>query len=73
MTPDEPNEPQVMNDKPMSAWEAAAAMGIDMRSIEKNLRLSLDERMLQRDCRLKLMLTLEGRVTKTASPPVKCS
>jgi hypothetical protein len=53
------NEPLVMNDKPMSAWEAAAAMGIDMSLVEYSLGLTPDERMFQHDCALRTVLMLE--------------
>lgn len=48
-----------MNDKPMSAWEAAAAMGIDMSLVEYSLGLTPDERMFQHDCALRTVLMLE--------------
>jgi hypothetical protein len=49
----------MMNDKPMSAWEAAAAMGIDMSLIEYSLGLTADQRMFQHDCALRTVLMLE--------------
>jgi hypothetical protein len=59
MTGENPDEPLTLNDKPMSAWEAAAAMGIDMSLIEYSLGLSTDERMFQHDCALRTVLMLE--------------
>jgi hypothetical protein len=71
MTPQ--NEPQMLNDKPLSAWEAAAVMGIDMSTIEQNLRLSPDERMHQHDCRLTLVLLLERILSSAHQQSVKSS
>lgn len=59
MTPEEQNEPLVLNDKPMSAWEAAAAMGIDMSLIEYSLSLTPEQRMFQHDSALRTVLMLE--------------
>ena len=59
MTPENPNEPMAMNDRPMSAWAAAAALGIDMSLIEYSLSLTLDERMFQHDCALRTVLMME--------------
>ena len=59
MTPENSNEPMEMNDKPMSAWNAAAAMGIDMSLIEYSLSLTPDERMFQHDCALRTVLMME--------------
>ena len=59
MAPENQNESQVMNDKPMSAWEEAAAMGIDMSLIEYNLSLTPDQRAYQHDCALRTILMLE--------------
>ena len=59
MAPENQDEPLAMNDKPMSAWEAAAAMGIDMSLIDYNLSLTPDQRAYQHDCALRLMLMCE--------------
>ena len=59
MTLENPNEPMTMNDKPMSAWAAAAALGIDMSLIEYSLSLTPDERMFQHDCALRTVLMME--------------
>lgn len=59
MTPENQNEPLALNDKPMGAWEAAAAMGIDMSLIEYSLSLTPDERMFQHDCALRTVLMME--------------
>jgi hypothetical protein len=63
MTPEEQNQPVVLNDKPTSAWEAAAGMGIDMSLIESNLKATPDQRAFWHDSALKLMLEFE-RVAK---------
>ena len=73
MTPEPSNEPEVLNDKPMSAWDSAAAMGIDMSLIERNLRLSVEDRLLQNDSRLSLFLILEQRAELNPPAPVKSS
>ena len=44
MTPENHNEPLALNDQPMSAWDAAAAMGIDMSLIELSLSRTPAER-----------------------------
>ena len=59
MTPENQHEPTAMNDQPMGAWEAAAAMGIDMSLIEYNLSLTPDQRAHQHDCALRTILMLE--------------
>jgi len=59
MTPENQHKPVVLNDKPMSAWESAAAMGIDMSLIEYSLSLTPDERMFQHDCALRTVLMME--------------
>ena len=59
MNSENQNEPLAMNDTPMSAWEAAAAMGIDMSLIEYNLSLTPDQRAYQHDCALRTILMLE--------------
>ena len=43
---------EVPHDKPLSAWEAAEAEGIDMSLIESSLRLTPDERLRQHDSAL---------------------
>jgi len=52
----------VLNDKPMTAWEAAAAMGIDMSLIELSLSLTPDQRVYQHDCALRTVLMLQDAV-----------
>ncbi len=59
MTPEHSNEPLVMHDRPASAWDAAAALGIDMSLIEYSLSLTPDERMFQHDCALRTLLMME--------------
>ena len=61
MAAENQNEPAALNDKSMSAWEAAAAMGIDMRLLEYTLSLTPDERLRFHDSKLKLFLMLERR------------
>ena len=61
MTPENQNEPMVMNDQPMSAWEAAAAMGIDVSLLDYTLNLTPAERMRFHESKLKLLLLLEER------------
>jgi hypothetical protein len=51
-------EPLTMDDRSLSAWDAAA-MGIDMSIIEYSLTLTPDERMFQHDCALRTVLMLE--------------
>ena len=55
------DESLTLNDKPMSAWEAAAAMGIDMRLLEYTLSLTPDQRFQFHDSKLRLFLMLERR------------
>lgn len=59
MTPENSNEPMMMNDRPANAWDAAAALGIDMSLIEYSLSLTPDERMFQHDCALRTLLMME--------------
>lgn len=59
MTPEQSNEPLAMRDRPASAWDAAAALGIDMSLIEYSLSLTPDERMFQHDCALRTLLMME--------------
>jgi hypothetical protein len=59
MTPENQTDSLALNDKLMSAWEAAAAMGIDMSLIEYNLSLTPDQRAYQHDCALRTILMLE--------------
>jgi hypothetical protein len=59
MTPENSNEPMMMNDRPVNAWDAAAALGIDMSLIEYSLSLTPDERMFQHDCALRTLLMME--------------
>ena len=48
-----------MHDRPATAWDAAAALGIDMSLIEYSLSLTPDERMFQHDCALRTLLMME--------------
>ncbi len=57
-----------MNDKPMGAWEAAAAMGIDMRMLEYTLRLTPAQRIRFHDSKLRLFLMLESRAGLSVDP-----
>lgn len=59
MTPEHSNEPPLMHDRPATAWDAAAALGIDMSLIEYSLSLTPDERMFQHDCALRTLLMME--------------
>jgi len=59
MTPEHSNEPPLMHDRPASAWDAAAALGIDMSLIDYSLSLTPDERMFQHDCALRTLLMME--------------
>jgi hypothetical protein len=58
------NEPLVMNDKPMSAWEAAAAMGIDMSLIELNLSRTPAERFREHNRAMRLAWELREAMKK---------
>jgi hypothetical protein len=60
MTSENQHEPLVLNNKPMSAWESAAAMGIDMSLIECNLSLTPDQRIYQHECALRTVTMLEA-------------
>jgi hypothetical protein len=60
MTPEYSKGPMTMNDRPADAWDAAAALGIDMSLIEYNLRLTPDERIYQHQCALHTVLMLEA-------------
>ena len=60
MAAENQNELAALNDKSISAWEAAAAMGIDMSLIEYNLSLTPDQRIFQHDCALRTVLLLEA-------------
>jgi len=62
MTPENSNEPMMMNDRPADAWDTAAALGIDMSLIEYSLNLTPDQRMHFHDGKLRLFLMLERRV-----------
>ena len=74
MTLENPNEPSVMNDKPMTAWATAAALGIDMSLIEYSLSLKPAERMRFHDSKLKLFLMIEHRAgLERPSEPVPTS
>lgn len=61
MKPQNQNDLLISDDNPISAWEAAAAMGIDMRLLEYTLSLTPDERLRFHDSKLKLFLMLEKR------------
>ena len=64
MAPPNPDDAAALNEKPMSAWEAAAAMGIDMSLIEVSLSLTPAERLFQHDCALHTVLMLEAAAKK---------
>ncbi len=72
MTTENPNEPLMMNDQPMSAWAAAAAQGVDMSLIEYSLSLTPDQRIRFHDSKLRLYLLLEARA-EFFEDPVKSS
>jgi len=61
MAEENKSEPMAMNHQPMSAWEAAAAMGIDMRAMEYTLGLTPTERCRFHDSKLRLFLILEKK------------
>jgi hypothetical protein len=50
MTPEHKNEAMTVNECSMNAWNAAAALGIDMLLIEHSLSLTPAGRMFQHDC-----------------------
>jgi hypothetical protein len=54
----------MMNDRPANAWDAAAALGVNMRLLEYTLSLPPDERMRFHVGRLNLFLMLERRAGK---------
>jgi hypothetical protein len=59
MAPEEQSDALLLHDKPMSAWETAEALGIDMSLVESSLRLTPDQRLLQHDCALTTIEMLE--------------
>ena len=64
MTAENQNEHGALNDKPMSAWEAAAAMGIDMSLIELNLSRTPAERFREHNRALRLAWELREAMKK---------
>ena len=64
MTAENQNEQGALNDKPMSAWEAAAAMGIDMSLIELNLSRTPAERFREHNRALRLAWELREAMKK---------
>jgi hypothetical protein len=61
MTPEDSNEPMMMNDHAANAWDSAAALGVDMRLLEYTFSLTPDERMRFHGGRLNFFLMLERR------------
>ena len=61
MTPENSNKPLPMNDKPMTAWESAATLGLDTSLLECTFSLTPTERIRFHDNKLKLFLMLEQR------------
>jgi hypothetical protein len=61
MTPKSQTEPPVSRDSSMSAWDAAAALGIDMSLLEYTLGLTPRQRISFHHHRLKLFVMLEKR------------
>lgn len=53
-----------MGAKQSSAWERAAAAGVDMSLIESNLRLEISERLHRHDRALNTILKLRIAVKK---------
>ncbi len=68
MTTENPNEPMMVNEQPMSAWAAAAAQGVDMSLIEYSLSLPPEQRIRFHDSRLRLYLLLEARAGFLEAP-----
>jgi hypothetical protein len=64
MAPENFNELLMMNERPANAWDAAAALGVDMRLLEYTLSLTPGERMRFHGSRLNLFLMLERRSGK---------
>ena len=60
MTAPNDNEPLALRDQPMTAWENAAALGIDMSLIESNLRATPDQRLLWHDQALQTLEMIEN-------------
>ena len=58
------NESLALNDKPMGAWEAAAAMGIDMSLIELSLQRTPAERFREHNRALRLAWELREAMKK---------
>ena len=58
------NEQECLNDRPMSAWEAAAAMGIDMSLIELSLSRTTAERFREHARALQLAWELREAMKK---------
>jgi hypothetical protein len=64
MTEQNKSESPARNDKPMSAWEAAAAMGIDMSLIELSLQRTAAERFREHNRALRLAWELREEMKK---------
>ena len=64
MTDRNTDESLALNDKPMSAWETAAAMGIDMSLIELNLGRTPAERFREHNRALRLAWELREAMKK---------
>jgi len=58
------SESPALNDKPTSAWEAAAAMGIDMSLIELSLQRTPAERFREHNRALRLAWELREAMKK---------
>ena len=64
MTPETEKTSLIFNDKPMSAWEAAAAMGIDMSLIELSLSRTPAQRFHEHNRALRLAWELREAMKK---------
>ena len=62
MTTPNDNEPLALRDQPMTAWENAAALGIDMSLIESSLRATPDQRLRWHDQALQTVEMIEQAV-----------
>ena len=60
----EKSEEMILSDKPMNAWEAAAAMGIDMSLIELNLSRTPAERFREHERAMRLAWELREAMKK---------
>ena len=59
----------MLNDKPMTAWESAAAMGIDMSLIELSLSRTPAERFREHNRALRLAWELREAMKRRNAAP----